>query len=352
MANQDRNETYALILRLMEKPYAYGFYPAVRRIECARRPGRRVGQSERLKDDPIRFGQEASLAFAPSTIASFKPGARGEADRMTVRFMGLFGPHGALPLHLTEHARDRERNARDDTFTRFCDVFHHRMISMFYRAWAVNQPAVSFDRYGDLPDSDRFGVYLASLAGLGTKTLRHRDAVPDITKQHFAGRLVQQSKPPEGLGSIVSDYFGVGCTIEEFIGHWIDIPKADQLRMGTDPSTGRLGQTAVAGSQIWDCTQRFRLRIGPLTLEQYERLLPETRSFARLVGWIRNYVGYEYNWEALLVLHKDEVPPAQLGRTPSGAGTRLGWTSWLKTEPFKDHAEDLALSAPDEGDLG
>jgi len=350
MADPDRNATYALILRLMEKPFAYGFYSAVRRIECAKRAPSRTGASLRLKDDPLRFAQEASLAFAPSTVAAFSPGKRGEADRMTVNFMGLFGPNGALPLHLTEYARDRERNSRDPTFVRFCDIFHHRMISLFYRAWAVNQPAVSFDRVADNPDSDRFGIYLASLIGLGEKTLRRRDAVPDIAKQHFSGRLAHQSKPPEGLAAIIADYFGMPCEIQEFMGHWIDIPPADHLRMGSDPAVGRLGDTAVVGSRIWDCSQLFRIRIGPISLREYKRLLPQNRSFARLVGWARNYVGYEFNWEVQLVLRKDQVPPARLGGPP-GEGTMLGWTSWLATRPFEDDADDLVLRAPDEGNL-
>ena len=50
-------------------------------------------------------------------------------------------------------------------------MFNHRVISLFYRAWVVNQQAVSFDR----PELDRFAVYTATLIGLGTSHLRDRD---------------------------------------------------------------------------------------------------------------------------------------------------------------------------------
>lgn len=349
MAHQDRNATYALILRLMEKPYSYDFFAAVRRIEVAKQTPKRTGASSRLRDDPIRFGQDPSLAFAPSTIHAYTPGTRGEPDRMQVNFMGLFGPNGPLPLHLTEYARDRERNSRDKTLVRFCDVFHHRMIALFYRAWSVNHAAVSFDRVADDPDSDRFGFYISSAIGLAEKTLRRRDGVPDIAKQHFAGRLTQQSKPPEGLAAILADYFGMPVEVHEFVGQWIDIPEADRLRMGEDPAIGRLGESAVAGARMWDCTQKIRLRIGPVSLEQLHRLLPTGRSFARLVGWVRNYVGYEFHWDAQIVLNRNEVPMAQLGGP--GPPTMLGWTSWISTKPFEHDAEDLVLRAPDEGDL-
>src|SRR6478609_2460492 len=72
--------------------------------------------------------------------------------RLYVTFGGMFGPQGPLPLHLTEYARDRIINSADPTFARFLDIFHHRMLSLVYRAWADAQPTVQFDR----PESDRF----------------------------------------------------------------------------------------------------------------------------------------------------------------------------------------------------
>ena len=351
MAYQDRNAAHALILRLMEKPYAYDFFAAVRRVEVTKNTPARTGASQRLRDDPIRFTQEPSLAFAPSTLRSYTPGARGQPDRMSVNFMGLFGPNGPLPLHITEYARDRERNARDRSFVRFVDIFHHRMIALFYRAWAVNHASVSFDRIAEDPDSDRFGTYIASIVGLADRSLRRRDAVPDIAKQHFAGRLAQQSKPPEGLAAILSDYFGMPCRVEEFVGQWIDIPESDRLRMGTDPAIGRLGESAVVGARTWDCTQKFRIVIGPLSLEQFHRLLPTSRAFARLVGWVRNYIGYEFEWDAQIILKKNEVPCARLGGDGRSPPSMLGWTTWTSTVPFEQDADDLVLRAPDEGHL-
>ena len=76
-----------------------------------------------------------------------------------------------MPTHLTEYVRDRARNAGDPTFARFLDVFHHRMASLFYRAWAVAQPVVSLDR----DNGDRFSAYVGTTFGLGEPALRKRD---------------------------------------------------------------------------------------------------------------------------------------------------------------------------------
>ena len=122
---------------------------------------------------------------------------------MLVHFFGLFGPDGPLPLHLTEYARDRSRNHRDPSLQRFADIFHHRALSLFYRAWANSRPTISFDR----PEDDRFALYTGALIGLGMESLRNRDAMPDLTKLHFAGHLSCQTRHAEGLASILSEFF-------------------------------------------------------------------------------------------------------------------------------------------------
>lgn len=353
MAYSDRSAAYALILKLLERPHTFDFLQVVRRIECASDHNPRIGAATRLDAEPVRFAQEPSLAFPSSTIQAYesrsRPGVAGPADRLHVNFMGLFGPNGPLPLHLTEYARDRERHARDPTFRRFCDIFHHRMIALFYRAWAVNQPAVSFDRFARDPDSDRFGVYVASLFGLGLPTLRRRDALMDIDKQHFAGRLAHQSKPPEGLAAVIADYCGVPCELVEFRGRWIDLPESNRLRLGAGRGSGTLGVTTIVGSRVWDVTQTFRLRVGPMTFASYLRFLPGGRTFPRVVSWARGYVGYEFDWDLQVVLKKEEVPGTRLG----GPTTMLGWTTWLKTHPAGPMASDrgdLVLRAPLEWD--
>ncbi len=168
---------------LRATPFEHGFLHAVRRLECLHQDEPRVGQSVRPREDPIRLGQEPSLAFAPATLAALAPANDVRPARLDVRFYGLFGPNGPMPLHLTEYARDRLRNGDDPTLARFADVFHHRLLTLFYRVWAAAQPTVSLDR----PEADRFGTYVAALFGLGLPSLVERDAMADLAKKHYAG---------------------------------------------------------------------------------------------------------------------------------------------------------------------
>ena len=336
MAREDRSKTDSLIDRLSDAPYSFDFFQAVRRIECTRPDLPRIGYSQRPKEDPLRFCQEVSLAFAPSTIAGYTPPWGRRPACLFVRFFGLLGPNGPMPLHITECVRERIRHHQDETLARFFNIFHHRLISMFYRAWACNHKTVSFDRQGD----DRFAVYIGSLFGIGIKSCpaAWRDVVPDIAKLHYAGRLVCATRPPEGLRAIVSNYFGFAAEIDEFVGEWIELPPDSCCRLGASPESGMVGSTAIVGSRVWQCQHKFRLKLGPMPLRDYRRMLPGGDSLRRLMAWIRSYIGDELSWDAQLILKAEEVPQLRLGVIG-----QLGWTTWLSSRAFESDVDNLVL---------
>ncbi len=325
-----------LVTRLAAEPWAWSFYQAMRRLEARFRDRPRFGRSTKSVQDAVRFGQEPSVVFAPATLAGWEAGAEGRPDRLLVHFFGLFGPDGPLPLHLTEYARDRRRNHRDATFQRFADVFHHRALSLFYRAWADSRPTVSFDR----PEQDRFALYVGALMGLGTEFVRHRDAMPDLTKLHFAGLFAGQTRHAEGLAAILSAFFRMPVRIESFVGAWLVLDRRDRTALGDSPRTAALGSTAVLGGRVWSRQHKFRVVFGPLSLPEYLRLLPGGASFRRLIPVVRNYAGDTLIWDVNMILRADEVPPLQLGRQG-----RLGWTAWLMPRRTQADAADLFLDA-------
>jgi type VI secretion system protein ImpH len=325
-----------LLARLAAAPWSWSFYQAMRRLEAHYRDRPRFGRSGRPAQDAVRLGQDPSVVFAPATLAAWEAGQSGRPDRLLVHFFGLFGPDGPLPLHLTEYARDRRRNFRDPTFQRFADIFHHRALSLFYRAWANARPTVSFDR----PEQDRFALYVGALMGLGTEFVRHRDAMPDLTKLHFAGHFAGQTRHAEGLAAILSAFFRMPVRIESFIGAWLALDRRDRTGLGDSPRTASLGRTAVLGGRVWSRQHKFRVVFGPLALPEYLRLLPGGASFHRLIPVVRNYAGDALIWDVNLILKADEVPPLQLGRHG-----RIGWTTWLMPRRAPTDAADLFLDA-------
>lgn len=323
--------------RLVEAPEEHHVFQALRVLEAHFSDAPRLGESRRPREDPLRLGQEAELAFPASTIADFTPAQGGNPARLTNRFFGLFGPQGPLPLHLTEYARDRKRNHRDPTLVGFADMLTHRMMSLLYRAWTEGAPAVSFDRDDD-PLADR----VAALAGYHGTGLQQRDAMPDLAKLHFAGILGQGTKTPDGLVAMLSDFFKVPVQLEEFIGSWLQLEPDDRWQLGKSRGMGGggLGRTTSLGEQVWSRSAKFRLRIGPLSLQDYERLLPGGAALDRLRAIVRSYLGDFLDWDVNLVLAGDDVPRASLGGM-----TRLGHTSWIRSRPDPD------VNQPDLDDL-
>jgi type VI secretion system protein ImpH len=335
MAESDRQTANSIAAEMASRPYTFNFFQAVRRLEAEYSDRPRVGSSVRLQEDFLRFCQIPSLAFAPSSIESIE--RVGEVIRMSVNFLGMFGPNGPLPQQLTEFARDRLRNAHDPTLVRFMDIFHHRMLSFFYRAWANNQKSVDFDRTADA----RYADYFGSFFGIGIPSLQNRDAVPDWAKIHFAGRMAAQTRNAEGLEAILADFFRIPTEIREFEGYWMKIPKVNQCRLGESPETGSLGINAVAGERKYEVQLKFRIRMGPMELDDLRRLVPTGESFRRLKDWVLNYVNQEFYWDLQCVVKAAAVPPISLGQ-----GAMLGWTTWLKSQPFTRDPDD-AIFDPD-----
>jgi len=334
MASPDGQTTDPLIAQLAEKPFSFDFYAAVRLLQSRSPDQPRIGHSWSPRQDPVRFAQSPALEFAPSTLEAVRQKDPARPPTLYSRHFGLFGPNGPLPLCLTEYARDRILHHGDVTFVAFCNVFHHRLLSFFFRAWADAQKTVDFDR----PNDQHWSHYVGSLMGIGMDSLEGRDSVPDRAKLYFAGRLVQQARNAEGLEAILQDFFGIQTEVWTFVGRWLKLPPGSSCKLGYSPETGTLGATVILGARVWTCQLHFSLRMGPMKLVEFERLLPLGDSFKRLCDWIRQYAGDHYSWDLRLVLARDEVPAIQIGRYG-----RLGWTTWLKTKPFGHDAEDLVL---------
>jgi type VI secretion system protein ImpH len=322
MVAEDRPDARALALdaELGRAPWAFHLFQALRRIECAHRDGARLGESLHPSEEPIRITQEPTLGFSPSPIASYTAGPAG-VHRLSTAFFGLLGPNGALPYHLTEYVRDRIRNAKDPTFARFLDIFHHRMMSLFYRAFANAEPVVSYDR----PESDRFAKYVGSLIGLGLPAMRKRDAVDDRAKLHFAGRYAPGPRNPEGLVALIEGYLGVPAEVEEYVGEWVDL--MDEWRWRLDGKS-ELGRGTTLGKRAFLCQAKFRIILGPLDAERFPSCLPGGELHRALTALVRGYVGDELGFELRLLLGETAVEPWRLG-----GPLPLGRSCWLGARP-------------------
>jgi type VI secretion system protein ImpH len=334
MASQDgsRSDRLTHFQRLCDRPESYHIFLALRILEAEFDEKPQFGRTARPRDDRMRLGQEASMAFPRSTISAVDPPAGTKPGRLTNLFFGLFGPQGPLPAHLTEFARERHRTYKDPTFVSFANMLTHRVFGLMYRAWSAGQPAPSFDR-GDDGDIAR---KISAISGHLGQEMRDRDSMPDLARRHFAGHLAAGPRHPGGLVSILSVFFRATVSVQEFVGCWLALAPSDQWQLGT---AAGLGQDTSIGSRVWSRGSKFRIRIGPLTFADYQRLLPGSKSLSRLTSIVREYVGDALDWDVNLVLKGDEIPAAILG-----SDVRLGQTSWIGEPDTTRDVDDLYLT--------
>lgn len=333
---------HPVVARLLADPTHADFFFAVRWLSAlvARAAGSGatgVGEGDLPSHEPLRFGQEVTLAFAPSTVRSISVLEGGRFD-VGVRFFGLSGPQGPLPLHISEIAIRRRLDEKDNTLEDFFNIFNDRMIEFYYRSWAVHQMCVALDA-GHI---ERFDRYVGSLAGYGRAAERERGRVPARAILHYAGLLGLPTKPIGGLESLLSDDLQAPVVADPFTGAWVEIPRNMRCCLGDRTAGSRLGVTTVLGEEAWEVRQRFSLRIGPIDYGSFRRLLPGRSLHDRMSSWAALYSGAECACTARLVLKAEETPPVMLGDGERDH-CRLGQTTWLRSRPFSYDPDDAVV---------
>jgi type VI secretion system protein ImpH len=323
--------------QLKGSPTAFEFFQAVRLLERLL-PGRSpVGLFGDPAEEVARFVVNPDTAFPASEIQSLE--LRSDAPaRVAVNFMGLTGPEGVLPYSYSLLVSERMRS-RDTTLRDFLDLFHHRIISLFYRAWEKYRFGVAHERN----QRDIVTQHLKDLVGLGEVRLQDRLALRDDVLLFYAGLLAPQQRSAAALQQLIEDYFGVRVEVEQFVGGWYPLSPETRCAVGEDEDASeQLGWGAVAGDAVWDPQARVRLRLGPLTRRQYDEFLPNGRAFEPLQTLTRFFSGDQLDFEVQLQLARDEVPACTLGA--DGPGSPLGWCTWMRSQAFARDPDDTILT--------
>ena len=323
---------------LTDEAYRFEFFQAVRLLEKVYPEKRAVGRNAMPQEEVVRFRSRVAVDFPASEIHEIREGADPKTDEkrleMLVNFMGMVGVSGVLPQPYTDLVLDRVRH-RDTAMWSFLDIFTHRFVSMFYRAWRKYRFPIGYER-----GNDDFTGYLFDLCGLGTKGLRGRMSLPDESLLPYVGLIAQRPHSNNALENILSDYFGAKARTEQFFGQWLQLDTQDYTRLGERNSV--LGESAIAGTRVWEQQSKFRVRLGPLDFKQFQAFLPNGSAFAPMRSIIRFMVGLELDFDVRLKLKAKQVPSTIL-TTRAQRRPMLGWTTFLKTKPLKVDDEQLIL---------
>ncbi|WP_168415762.1 type VI secretion system baseplate subunit TssG [Erwinia amylovora] len=320
---------------LCATPWRYDLFQLLRRLDAQGGQRYPLGRAPLPRHEPLRIGQRPSLAFAPAAIASVSPRENSALHDVSIYSFGLFGPNGPLPIHLTEYARERSDHHQDNSLSAFADLFHHRLTLLFYRAWADAQPTVALDR----AEKRQFERWLASLIGMGQPGQLNQGSVSPHSRLALAGHLTRHARDAEGLQKMLSHYFQVPVKLVENVPHWQPVDRRDRASLGAGRRKPRLGISAFLGVAVRDVQHKFRLELGPLPMNRYQRFLPGEPWAQQLRDWVRQYLGIEFVWEVRLILDAADVQGVTLG-----GPSRLGYSSWLGQPAVPQPRSDLTFS--------
>jgi type VI secretion system protein ImpH len=306
-----------LIDQMKAEPWRFDFFQTLRQLERAHPDRPRIGDSAARREEFVDLGQDPYLEFPASNLSSVD--ARDGRLRILVKFLGLLGPQGALPLATTDESVGWQL-MRDDAFPRFLDLLNGRFLQLFFRAWADARPIAQHDR----PADDRFVAYVGSFVGLGSDVFANRDTVPDMAKLSFAGLIAPKAKCASRLTRFLQGLFDVKVEIDEFVGSWLSFDPSHCSQLGRMHAS--LGRDMLLGSRVFSVEDKIRVRVFVKDFAQYEQFLPtEARNLSEpLADAVFFYIGDELDWEVELAIPAGAVAPVRLGQ--SG---RLGWTTWV-----------------------
>ncbi len=340
--------------------YYFEFFQAVRLLERLKPDLSPVGRHHHPCSEVARFTVDRSIHFPPNEIRHAKRSKEPRAPwaELGVSFMGLTGPLGVLPIQYSLWVADEADGHRP--LGDFLDLFNHRLISFFYRAWEKYRFPVAFEREsGTLNGSssqgesaaetkrsrasgvDTFTRHLYSMIGMGTEGMLDRVAFRDQSLLYYAGLLAQRPHSVSALKGILEDYFEVPIDIRQFTGQWFEMNPSILTSLGCPGRNSRLGappgsrsrlaqDNAVLWQRYFDPHARFEVEVGPLNQRQFRDFLPSKRqrnAYRKLVQMTRFIAGEEYGFSIRLIVEADEAPDLRLG---GEGGAHLGWSAWLK----------------------
>jgi type VI secretion system protein ImpH len=331
---------------ITQNPSGFSLFNTLRFVDAKYSENPRIGQAGKASEENIVLRQKPSMAFAHTPLSHFIPANEDfEKDQLFNLSFGMFGPMGSMPYHLTEHAHSREHHYNDPTFARFADVFHHRMISLFYRAEANTQPCIEMDR----PDENDFDTLIGALAGLSQLENNQSDDIESQTAQSIyknkwdrlyrSGLFSLATRPADGLKSLILDFLKLPVKIDQLTGGWLQLAEEDQFNIGIFSNNNQLGVNTSLGEKVFDVQHKFTVKIGPLSIQDFYRLLPNSDLFQQLREMIRLYSNDEYDWDIELQLKSHHVPKFQLG-----VQSQLGWTTWVGS-PTKIEDQTVLLES-------
>lgn len=278
-----------------------------------------LGTTDSPASEPVRFRSHGRLGFPVREIDSVEWNSdhpdRPPAVRTT--FLGLYGVDARMPSYFVDEIAQRRDGA--EPLAAFLDLFHHRIVTQFYRVARKYRYPVGFRRGGQ----DKASRYLLSLLGLGigrpgAGQTRTEETVGTRKLLSMLGLACQRTRTAEGLAGVLQHAVpDARITVEEFHPVWVRLDATERMP---------LGENCVLGRGFHDRANTVRVVIAPQARDSVLGLMPGRAMHQEVMALLRFYLGYEAH--AHLEMH---VRPALMPAPALNSDqVSLGYTTQLR----------------------
>lgn len=265
----------------------------------------------------LRLKPHLSLGFPLAGVEQIDETDQG-GFAITSNILGLYGSGSPLPTFYTE-----ELFADDATGGQavrgMIDVVNHRLFMLLFDAWAMYKSMVRIAEAGDETLIRRF----YNVIGMDERSLEQAFKDPRILLR-YSGLFAMNSRSASGLESMLADALRVPVRIIQMVERKGLIPDEQRGKLGMNI---RLGMHSSLGREVAGRGGAFRIEIGPVTNNDYQRLVPGTNDYALLVSLTGLYVSSPLEYDVEIIMNKKEKP-----RTVCLGGecfSRLGLDTWM-----------------------
>ena len=326
MGAEERQPTVDLTAAL--KPFErdarrYSFFRLIYLLERTTPGAPPVGQLGPVSEERIRLRGDPSLIFASSDVSGVD--ARKYPDnivraQVSTHFMALYGSVSPLPTYFVEQIAHHDYQGGPQPIREFLDIFHHRLLSLVYRAWTKYRFSVMYRTKGTDPFTRRM------FCSVGLDGLKdHAGVIDRFLFLRYAPILASKSRSARGLDVVLNDLFGtMGVKLEQFVGHWTLIEKPHRNKLGV--MNHQLGESLTIGRYVYDGSGRFTIVFGPLGYDEYLSFLPGGHRRPLLRGVVDTFTRGMYDVMLELHVKTDAAPRFQLA---SPRASTIGRTAWL-----------------------
>ena len=302
------------------------FFALVELLERHYQPHARVGETGPAKDEVIRFRGEPSLTFPGRDIQTVREPAgteiRAPKYEVVTNFLGLLGTVSPIPAFYSEQVlqHDDVESAPRALF----DLFHHRLVSLFYRAGTKYRHQFGFRTDCSDPTSRRL-LALSGLIFLSREALQ----IPPACLLRYTGLLYHRPRSASILESALTDFLrGVPVAVMQCIPRWVSLQRSQMMSLGR--ANGELGISGIIGARVRTCASAFRIDIGPMRYQRFIKFLPSSSEFVRVIHFVNLFLTDPLDYDVALSVFEEDIPAVRIGSQPQPAmGSRLGWTTWL-----------------------